>query len=112
MIILALLFAAQAESQPANPDDIVFVSSIVVRTDKLTDRELKTAQRYAHCVSFPYFPIGAELTARRDKCLEVRAVEKPSIQLTSVLDQLDNIVAQSAGSEATLTVINPNAPNQ
>ena len=112
MIILALLLAAQADNQPANPDDIVFVSSIVVRTDKLNDRELKTAQKYARCISFPYFPIGTELTARQDKCRSVRPVRKPSIQLKNVLDDLDNIVAQSAGSEATLTVTNPNAPNK
>ena len=107
-----MLLAAQTESQIANPDDIVFVSSIVVRSDKLNDRELKAARRYAHCVSFPYFPIGAELIARRDKCRMARAAKRPSVPLASVLDQIDNIVAQSPGSEATLTVTKPDAPNR
>ena len=112
MILLALLLAAQTESQLANPDDIVFVNSIVVRTDKLDDRELKAAQRYAHCISFPYFTMGTELTARQSKCRKARDVKKPSARLADALDQLDNIVAQNPGSEATLTVTKPNAENQ
>ena len=112
MIILALLFAGLAASEAAPQESFEIVSSIVVRTDKLSAREFKASQQYAHCMSLSFFPIQSEFTARHDKCRKARSVRKPSAALGSVLDHLDHVVAQSPGSEATLTVTNSNAPNQ
>ena len=112
MIILALLLAAQSESRSAAAEDFEFVTSIVVRTDKLNDHEMKSSQQYAHCVSFAYFPVGTEFTTRRDKCRKARSARRPSKALGDIFDHLDYIVAHNPGSEATLTVVKSNAPNQ
>jgi hypothetical protein len=110
-MLLFLLFAAEAPADGTVADDFKFVSSIIIRNDKLTERELKVANHYASCVSLPYFPLETERQKKLTKC-RVKMVRQPTDELGKVLGQINQIIAENSGSEASLSVKRDNAPNQ
>ena len=101
--IVVLLFASPSNAQDTD-DEIVFVNSITVKTPDLSEREIQIANRYAHCVSFPYFPVKEELTNRARHCRQ-RLPARPAKRLSDMADRIDAIVGNNPGSEATLTIV-------
>jgi hypothetical protein len=99
-LIAIALQTAQAEPAPADP---VWVAYFKVHAKDLEDSEIAIAQRYASCMSLPYFPLPDQLPAKRDKCRSAVQGE-PSKQLTKVLENLDSIVREYPASEASLSV--------
>jgi hypothetical protein len=100
-LIAMALQTAQAEPAPA---DSVWIAYFKVHAKDLEDSEIALAQRYASCISLPYFPLREQFSAKRDKCRS--AVQgKPSKRLASVLENLDSIARDYPASEASLSVI-------
>ncbi|MCW1401554.1 hypothetical protein OKA06_04145 [Novosphingobium sp. MW5] len=98
---LAILIAAQPATDLQEP---VFVSEIVIRTDKLSDREILVANRYASCMTLPYFAMPSNFDAKRMKCRKLRGLRKVGTHLEDMLAQIDSVVRGDPGSEASLSV--------
>lgn len=99
-LIAMALQTAQAEPAPA---DSAWIAYFRVHAKDLEDSEIDIAQRYAGCISLPYFPLPEQLPAKRDKCRA--AIEgKRGKRLASVLENIDSIVREYPASEASLNV--------
>ncbi|MXP44505.1 hypothetical protein [Allopontixanthobacter sediminis] len=99
--LLAALATPAAELERSGEFEVV--TSLVLRTETMSSRDLRTANRYAECLSLPYFPSEAQFAAKRQACLSVLR-DKPSKKLVEVAKSLDTVVQQSPGSEASLSV--------
>ena len=100
--IATLLLASPVLGQPTD-DEIVFLNSITIKAPNLSEREIRLANKYAHCVSFPYFPLPEELPARIEKCRK-RLPSRAGSAFLEVTHHIDAIVGDDPGSEATLKV--------
>ena len=103
--LIYLVVAVQAvPAEPAEQDSAI-ISSLTLRLKEIDGGDLKVAQRYASCISMPYFPVADEFAAEREQCRANRKIAKASASLISTLDSVDAIVRNHPGSEASLTVI-------
>ena len=109
-MLLSLLLAIQAPANVENSADFEIVNSITIRTAKLSDRDISLAQRYASCVSMPYFPLEAERDKKFAKCRTTN-LQRSKAPLREMLDHIDHIITENSGSEASLYVKRDNAPN-
>jgi hypothetical protein len=105
MSLLALILASEAiAAAPSSAPEEHFITSMALRAPDLSRAELRIAQRYASCISLPYFPLPDELSVKQEQCRKLPGIEGSSEALRAVLDSLDSIVRESPGSEASLSV--------
>ncbi|MEQ1639758.1 MAG: hypothetical protein ABL881_03030 [Novosphingobium sp.] len=103
--LLVLAMASQSVVSSTSQDDAVFVSEVRVRAPKLSAAEVRVANRYARCMAFPYFVVAAEFAQRQRECRHKFAPRKARKMPFSVLKQIDTIVRNDPGSEASLNVV-------
>ena len=100
MIAVVAPLAIQAATQPPQPEWITFFK---IHAKRLNETEVIVANRYASCISHPYFPMPDEFAAKRDGCRAVPGLENSSAKLVALLNSMDSIVRNHPGSEASLT---------
>lgn len=105
MILLPLLLAGQTAPATESTDGTIAVTEVIIRTSNLTNAEIRSANAYAHCMAHPYFVLTAEFVARRAKCRAARVAQFAKPKLLTIFDQIDTIVGNDPGSEASLSVV-------
>jgi hypothetical protein len=102
MITVFTALAMQAAVQPPQPEWVAFFK---IHAKRLNKGEVVVANRYASCISHPYFPMPDQFAAKREGCRASSGLEKSSAKLGAILNSLDSIVRNHPGSEASLTVV-------